>query len=343
MPLALFADLPLVWESPDVLRIGVTRPVARLAGLSPAEQRFLSMLTAGVAADRLADVTKRCGLSPAGRAALLARVADALGPPPPTSGKRAAPPRRVCVAAGDGLVDPAWARVFAGALGATGPICSIALDPNAVVDADLLVLPERYAAPRAQVGAWLSLGIPTLSIRLRDRSVLLGPVLGGNGAPCLDCCNRAEMGRDPEWAVVTAQVSGTLPPSETSSMALSLAAHTAGLLDERSRVRAGVPNASIDDAFPADAWRHPGAQLELPVHLGVPLYGGEHRRVARRLECACVTLEALAPAPWSESGYTAAGAPMPAAARKREGARRARPPAAEPESRSSSRARVSAT
>lgn len=343
MSLALSADLPLVWESPDVLRIGVTRPVARLAGLTPSEQRFLSLLAAGVSADRLADVTKRCGLSPAERETLLGRISEALGPPPPISWARPAPPMRVCVAAGEGLVDPAWARVFAGALGATGPICSIAMNPNVVVDADLLVLPERYAAPRSRVAAWLSLDIPTLSIRLRDRSVLLGPIIGRSGAPCLDCCNRAEMSRDPEWAVVTAQVSGTLPPSETSSMALSLAAHAAGLLDERSRVRAGAPNASLDDVFSNDDWRHPGAQLELPVHLGVPRHGGKHRRVVRRLECACVTLEALAPATRNESGYTAAGAPIPTAAKKREGVRLARPPAAEPESRSSSRARVSAT
>ena len=337
MPLALSADLPLVWESPDRLRIGVARPIARLDGLSPAEQRFLSVLTAGVSEDRLAEVTKRCGLTHARRTALLARIADALGPPPPGSWTRPTPPLRVCIAAGEGSVDSAWARVFAAALASTGPHCAMAATVDAVTDADFLVLPERYAAPRAQLGPWLSLGLPTLSIRLRDRSVLLGPLLGTNGAPCLDCCNQAELARDPAWAVITAQVSGSRPPSETSSVALALAAHVAALLEAQAGRVAAAPSSVPLAPTSAGGWDTLGAQLELPVHQGLPRHGGEHRQVPRRAECACATLEALEP------DYAAAGTPMPAAARKRDGVRRARPPAAEPESRSSSRARVSAT
>lgn len=358
-PLGLAADLPLVWETPEVLRFGVARAVTRIIDSSPAEQRFLSAMARGIPPDQLSAVTQRCGLSANRRDALISRIRPALGLPAPRSWARPSPPVRVCIAVGGWWADDSWARVFAGALGAAGAVCTIASNAAALIDAELLVLPERYAAPHAQATPWLSRGVPTLSVRLRDRSVLLGPILGHPGSPCLDCCNRAESERDEAWATVTAQVSGSRPPSETPAVALAVASHTATLLNmltaARTNERGTVvseprPHEEAGDAAASASWDVPGFQLDLPVLHGLPQLGGTHRIVPRHADCACTKLsscdEAIARAgPVSGESETQAGAgvPIPAASRKRDGVRRARPPAADPESRSSSRARVNAT
>lgn len=270
LTLALPADLPMVWESPDTLRIGVEQPLARLTGLTAAEQRFLSALARGIPLSRVDEISKKCCLSPALRRALLEKINEVIEQKPARSLTKS--PLRVNIVAGGHWPSPEWAQVLGGALGSTGAQCAVVRSEHAVSDADVLVLPERYAAPLTRASPWLSLGVPVLSVRLRDRAVLVGPVLGRPGAPCLDCCNQAEADRDPAWAAVTCQVSGAPPPSETPAVALVVAAHAVNLL-------------SGDEP--------PGAQMRLAVTHGRPVIGGERSLVSQRSECACATLEAL--------------------------------------------------
>jgi hypothetical protein len=279
--LAFDHDLPMVWETPDSLRIGVEHPMARISDITAAEQRFVSALRRGIASGRLAEVAKKCGLTPAGRDDLLTRAHAALGPTSPLPRLSPSPATRAWIVTGENWASMQWTGVLTAALRATGVLVSqVTADSPTEVSllgnpagsgtesggADVLILPERYAASHTEVTPWLAHGIPALSIRLRDRAVVIGPMLGLSNSPCLDCCNHAEIERDRVWPIITAQLFGLRPPSETPTVALAVAAHTAAFL-----------------AGPGP----PGRQVRLPVRLGLPEPGAETLLVPQRADCAC--------------------------------------------------------
>lgn len=221
-------DLPLCWEDEVTLRLGFDRPVTRLDHPSPAAQRLVTALRSGVDAsdpEGLEGLAQRCGAGPdeARRllTALLPSLTEAPAPPRPFEAEAhpslreaSGRPLRLRIALhNEGSQVPS----LLAALSHAGCLLT-GLRDRAPVDADLVVVVERYLEPLERVSRIADAGVPHLLVRLTDRSLLVGPLVADSGGLCLSCTTLALVDRDPGLPAVAAQLIGTRPPSETPAV-----------------------------------------------------------------------------------------------------------------------------
>jgi bacteriocin biosynthesis cyclodehydratase domain-containing protein len=105
---------------------------------------------------------------------------------------------------------------------------------------DLAVLVHGSAADSTEAAALVRAGLPHLAVVVRERGVLVGPLVLPGRSPCLRCLDLHRTDRDPAWPRVLAQLTArrTRVPEETASalLAASLAAlQVLGHLDGRRR------------------------------------------------------------------------------------------------------------
>ncbi|RKH09210.1 hypothetical protein D7V77_42740, partial [Corallococcus sp. CA041A] len=90
MVLRLAAGIPMVWRTPQSVQLGVERPLLVLDDVSPALERMLAAVTAGVSPSGWQMLASAAGLDAQQSAALLDELAPALerqpvGTPPPAA------------------------------------------------------------------------------------------------------------------------------------------------------------------------------------------------------------------------------------------------------------------
>jgi bacteriocin biosynthesis cyclodehydratase domain-containing protein len=105
---------------------------------------------------------------------------------------------------------------------------------------DLAVLVHESAADSTEAAALVRAGLPHLAVVVRERGVLVGPLVLPGRSPCLRCLDLQRADRDPAWPRVLAQLTARRArvPQETASalLAASLAAlQVLGHLDGRRR------------------------------------------------------------------------------------------------------------
>lgn len=260
--LRLDPALPVCWEDPHTLRIGFDRAAVRLTDPTPAVQRLLGLLRAGIRPDAVVEATRRAGATPQQGRALLARLSPVLRV---TGDDTEAPPPRVHVSAPTGTAEPFRLAVERAGWEEIVPA------PLAAEAADLVVLVERYIEPPARAHRWLMLGVPHLRVRLSDRSVRVGPLVPRDGSPCLSCADLHAAEADPALPALAAQLSGRVPASETPAVGEVAAASALALI---RRWRAGVPGTE----------RH---ELRFPVEHGLVSGLPRARRVRAHPGCLC--------------------------------------------------------
>lgn len=118
---------------------------------------------------------------------------------------------------------------------------------------DLVVLVRGSAADSAEAAALVAAGLPHLAVVLRERGVLVGPLVLPGATACLRCLDLHRADRDPAWPRVLAQLTGrpARVPEETASalLAASLAAlQVLGHLD--GRVRPAALGATLEVELP---------------------------------------------------------------------------------------------
>jgi bacteriocin biosynthesis cyclodehydratase domain-containing protein len=93
---------------------------------------------------------------------------------------------------------------------------------------DLAVLVHGSAADSTEAAALVSAGLPHLAVVVRERGVLVGPLVLPGRSPCLRCLDLQRADRDPAWPCVLAQLTARRRrvPEESASalLASSLAA-----------------------------------------------------------------------------------------------------------------------
>ena len=250
---------PVLWETPETIRVGFDRPLARVRAVSAAAQRLISELIRGARAAELGAHSSRL------RDGMLSALAPALvtvpstppplGPAPPASAPpplRAAPrsPRPVTGHAAPGVRERAGQRGVPAALPAAPGLPEYpARRPAAVAtrwnddghpvaalrDAlgsaglcefvrgqrrpELAVEVVRFLEPLGRTSRWLSAGIPVLLVRFGDDAARVGPLVSASGAPCHACETLYLTDADPALPALAAQLYGARPASETTAVA----------------------------------------------------------------------------------------------------------------------------
>lgn len=254
-------SLPVSWEDPQTLRVGFDRAVARVCAPSARQQRLVHALRSGVCPDRLPSTLRETGSSRSDWAALTSQLAGTLMPKHPDL-----PPRSVRIGViGSGIAQDELLRTLESAGLSAG-----VFTPQRR-DWDLVVVIERFIELPVLEGIRLAAGLPQLLIRLSDRSVGIGPLIEGEGSPCLSCVTLGDLQSDPALAVVAAQLVGTVPATETRTVVPMVAALAVGLI---GHWLAG----STDLA--RSRWR-------LPIVRSLPLPRISTERVAPHPDCGC--------------------------------------------------------
>lgn len=262
--------LPICWQDPDTLRIGFDRAEVSIASPSPVLQRLLSALVTGVRSDRLSRTLARVGASTAEWSHLTDMLEDAL-------------------LVTDGAPDaPAHAsetpRIGVGVIAPRGrsPVTAVLLDAfdRAGFEAGLFSSGDRRYGLVVSVERFLepcgperldAAGLPQLSIRFSDRSTAVGPLVEGEGRPCLGCVTLHDIDADPALPALAAQLLGKTPAAETVASTEIAAALAVSL------VRQWLAGSEL-----------PGrTRLRVPVREGLPSPEFERERVESHPECGC--------------------------------------------------------
>lgn len=278
-------DLPVCWEDPQTLRIGFDQPVARLANPSSSTQRLLAALVKGVPSSCLTEVLSRSGATSDEWHALAETLGEALqfeealrlvGDHPRKRLWPPSPERTSMSVIGPGSTEssPSTALII-DTLRRSGvdvqPFTPHRAEPH------LVLIAERYLEPFGEARRDAA-GLPQLGIRFTDRSVAVGPLVLGEGRPCLECVTMHDIDAEPALPMLSAQLLGTVPASETPAgvetavaLALTLVRHWL----------AGSP-------MPMRA------RLRVPVHHGLPEPVPISEPVSGHPDCGCAALESCA-------------------------------------------------
>lgn len=220
---------PLCWEDPITLRAGFDRPHARVHDPSPAVQRLIAELTAGVHLNRLDEVAARAGVSPAEHAKLLSDLANILRTHETVPGSYVSEAEVISSANARlrvRLLDGGrTVRAIRTAL-VESDVCALNTLPEETSPSDLVVRVERFVEPVDASARWLAEGIPHLLVRFTDESVSVGPIIAATGAPCLSCIAQHSVFADPSIPALAAQLIGYPAAAETAA-STELAAATA--------------------------------------------------------------------------------------------------------------------
>ena len=213
----LSPDHPLCWENPFTLRAGFDRVLARVQNPSPEIQRLIRVLQAGVPEHKYLDLCTQLGVPLHEGEQLLQDLRRVLlghsSATPATAPLRAtiSPEQRLHVRVCD---DGRSAGALRQALVDSG-FCTLNLRPEQEQRCDLVVLVERFYTQQRLAQHWLLHRVPQLLIRFTDESATVGPLIGSNGAPCLDCIAQHSVTADPALPALSAQLVGRNAAAET--------------------------------------------------------------------------------------------------------------------------------
>ncbi|HSP76123.1 MAG TPA: hypothetical protein VLO31_07915 [Cryobacterium sp.] len=230
MTLRLDPRYPVVWRSPDIIQVGVDRPLVAITALSPGLERVLAALFVGVPRSGALMIGREGGASDEAILALLRALRPALlvtaetVPGPARMPEPAAPPPTVVVD-GSGLTADLIRSLF-GTLGLT---VAAADDPGT----GLAVVVGHYALEPERHGRWLRRDTPHLPVVFSDTMVRIGPLVEPGVGPCLYCLELAHMDADPSWAAVACQLLSRRAPTETPRAGIDVAALVAGIGHDR--------------------------------------------------------------------------------------------------------------
>jgi len=201
MTIRIDPGIPLVWRTPHLLQFGADEPICTLPA-TPATERILAALIAGVPSGALEVIAEHAGAA----LGLLATVMQAVGPallPEEADAARVDRPAHTPLILLDGPATDGL-RTLLSALGMrTTTAHAGGRQPDAVLlTASFVVSPARHAV-------WLSRDIPHLPIVFGDRYVEAGPLIEPGAGPCLRCISLHRRDADPAWPVISMQLDGT--------------------------------------------------------------------------------------------------------------------------------------
>lgn len=199
--------LPLVWQNPDTLQIGVNPPVVVLPHVPDDLLLLLHHLSAGISESGLAMYAKTQGVSPLRTAALLDTVRPALGLP------LVSVPQPFVVDGPRDLTDRAT-----GVLEGLGHDVVHAdpddHDPVRPAPGDVIIFAHFVPHPRS-FHRWLRVDRPHTPVVFSDQTITVGPRVVPGHTRCM-CCALATPGQNPTVsAALSSQLWGRLAPRAT--------------------------------------------------------------------------------------------------------------------------------
>ncbi len=260
----------MVWRTPHSIQLGVQRPLLVIDAVSPARERMLAALSAGVSPSGWQMLASAAGLDAQEAAALLAELAPALEPQPvgPRSSARV-------------IGDSALGREISAQLADVGRLAASASDTTASDQPALVVLAADWVVSPEDHGRWLRRDVPHLPVIATDDGVTIGPFVEPGRGPCLYCVHLARTDADPAWPAIATQLWGRpSPPLTRAAVAAAAAFATRRVL------------ARLDDG-PAEA---------VAWHLRSDGGVVSAQRRARHPECSCAALPESDWAPASGRG-----------------------------------------
>lgn len=195
-------DLPLVWRTPTSLQCGVNTVACVLEDLTPAQERLLSALQAGISEFSLPFIARESGLSLAAAREFLTRVEPAFV-------DRKVPPRvRIALDGSGPCIDQL------GNLLVSSGHRVVAATAQSAGQTDIAVLVGNFAIAPHRTGAWLRRGTPHFTVCWGDTHVSISPLFGltpGSGAdvsqfPCAECLELHRRDDCALWPTIASQV-----------------------------------------------------------------------------------------------------------------------------------------
>lgn len=266
--------LPICWEDQQTLRFGFDRVEASLPSPSPAAQRLVAELVTGVRSDRLSGTLRRIGASREDwsrvtdvLAAIL--VVSRVSPPSAPNGRAKPPPARALRV---GVIAPGRGGAAAAPLLDAFARAGFEAEPfsPAAPGCELVVAVERFLEPHGPERLEAA-GLPQLAVRFGDRALSVGPLVPGEGGPCLSCATLHDVDRDPALPALAAQLLGEIPAAETVA-GIEAAAGLAVLMVRHWRAGSEMPART---------------RLRVPVREGLPSPEVLSERVEPHPECGC--------------------------------------------------------
>jgi len=220
-------SLPLVWQNPDTLQIGIHPPVVVLSPVPDDLLLLLHHLGSGVSDSGLAMYAKSQGVSPERTQALLDDLAPALGRP------IAGVPQPFVLDGPPDLVGHA-SRVL---VGVGHPVVSAAQDDSqALHDApgEVIVFGHFVPHPRS-FHRWLRVDRPHTPVVFSDQAITVGPRIVPGHTRCLHCA-LATPGQSPQVsAALSGQLWGRTAPSATAEAIRVATWHARTLVVDQSQ------------------------------------------------------------------------------------------------------------
>ncbi len=235
MALRVDPRFPLIWRTPQSLQFGLDRPRTVLDEVSPADERLISALVAGVSRSGADMIGRAAGLDDDSISALLRSLEPVLEDPKPSTAPGS------IVVCGNGETAELLRRLF-------GEAGSTLLSDTSDASPDLAVIVAHYVMEPEHHGYWLRRDIPHLGIVFGDSAVRIGPLVTPGSGPCLYCLEHHRSDADPARAAIVSQLWGRRSAAETSLTAAEAAAIAVRLLrrPEASRFLGSVDSIDLD-------------------------------------------------------------------------------------------------
>ncbi|QEO09651.1 TOMM precursor leader peptide-binding protein [Protaetiibacter larvae] len=222
MVLHLDPAIPMVWRDPMTVQFGVDPVVTIVPEVTPAGERLIAVLAAGVSETGYPMLANALGVSGAEAAELLRALHDCLLP---DAGDSPAAPRGRILVLGDTPLAGGIARVLDDAGLRT-------TDPR--TPALVLLVADRVVAP-ADHRVWLQRDIPHLPVVVGDSSITIGPLVEPGRTACLHCVGLHRRDVDPAWPAIATQLSALRAPAPHPLRAASAIAVAARMATARLR------------------------------------------------------------------------------------------------------------
>lgn len=251
MPTRIFhlnPSLPLVWQNPFTLQIGIDPPVVVLPHVPDDLLLLLHHLGAGISESGLAMYAKAQGVSPARTAALLDTLTPALGLPIVTV-------PQPFVLDGPGELADRAAGVLEGLGHDVTRAGSEDHDPARTAPGDVIILAHFVPHPRS-FHRWLRVDRPHTPVIFSDQTITVGPRIVPGHTRCLRCA-LATPGQSPTVsAALSSQLWGRVAPTATPEGIRLATWHARGLAVEESpglHITLGNARATTSRRDPSDS------------------------------------------------------------------------------------------
>lgn len=233
MALRLDPQFPLLWRTPQSLQFGLDRPRAVLESVSPAEERLIAALVAGVSSSGMQMIGRSVGLDEPAIGALISALQPALEEKSP----RPYPPSVMVIGAGKTAELVKQLLLQAGVT----VLLKDCEEPPAIV----VIVAHFVIEPEAH-GKWLRRDIPHLGVVFGDEVVRIASIVRPGAGPCLYCLELHRTDSDPSWPAIASQLLNRRSGIETSLVAGEVAAIIARKVLARQVVRAGEPMTMLE-------------------------------------------------------------------------------------------------